>query len=82
MTWKTFANVDLQSDSFWVPQAQTCIRAHNEVALLNNSLLLGSEVFLLLLTAVGIYVRNPGFGTLKMIYREVRDHHSDVGPWA
>jgi len=50
------------------------MRLHTHVALLHNSVLLGSEVLFLLLMASGIYMRNSGLRAFKIMFREVRDH--------
>lgn len=47
---------------------------HTRICLLNNGLLLASEVFFLLLMASGIYMRNSGLRAFKIMFREVRDH--------
>jgi hypothetical protein len=49
------------------------MRLHTHVALLHNSVLLGTEVFFLLLMAGGIYMRNSGLRAFKIMFREVRD---------
>ena len=50
------------------------MRVNTHVALLNNVVMLGSEVLLLLLMAGGIYYYNSGLRALKIMYREVWDH--------
>ena len=50
------------------------MRLHTHVALLHNSVLLGTEVFFLLLMAGGIYMRNSGLRAFKIMFREVRDY--------
>ena len=52
------------------------MRVHNHVAILNNALLLGSEIAFLLFMACGIYMRNFGLRAFQIMYREVRDHRS------
>jgi len=59
-----------QASAVWVPELQTCMRLHTHIALLNNSLLLASEVFFLLLMASGIYMRNSGLRAFKIMFRE------------
>lgn len=72
--------IDLQASAIWLPEVQSCLRLHTHVALVNNGLLLASEVFLLLLMAYGIYMRNAGPRAFKIMYREVWDHPSHVEP--
>ena len=72
-------NTDLQLDAAWVVELQACIRVHTHAALLNNALLLGSEVAFLLLMASGIYMHNSGLRAFKIMYREVRDHRPTSG---
>ena len=50
------------------------MRIHVHVAIINNALLLGSEIVFLLLMASGIYMRNFGLRAFPIMYREVRDH--------
>lgn len=47
------------------------MRLHTHVALVNNAVLLASEVVFILLMAGGIYIRNPGPRAFKIMYREV-----------
>ena len=74
------ANTGLQANGTWVPEVQACMRVHTHVALLNNAVMLGSEIFFLLLMAGGIYYYNSGRRALKIMFREVRDHRSRVVP--
>jgi len=62
----------IEARSKWNPQAQLCVRSHTHTALLNNILLLATEVVFLLLMAAGIYYRNPGSlaRAFKIMYRE------------
>jgi len=59
-----------KASAIWLPEAQSCLRLHTHVAIVNNGLLLASEVFLLLLMAYGIYMRNAGPRAFKIMYRE------------
>ena len=72
------ADTDLQVSAVWEPQIEACLRLHTHVGLLNNSVILGSQVLFLLLMAVGIYKHNSGLRAFNIMYREVRDHHSYV----
>jgi len=61
-----------QMSAVWEPRAQACLRLHTHAGLLQNSVMLGSEVFFLMLMAGGIYMRKSGRYAFKIIYREVR----------
>jgi hypothetical protein len=63
----------LKASAVWVPGMETCMRLHTHITLINNSVLLASEVFFLLLMASGIYMRNSGLRAFKIMFREVRD---------
>ena len=76
----TRANTDLQVNGVWVPEAQACMVLHTHVALLNNAVMLGSEVLFLLLMTGGIYYYNSGRRALKIMLREVWNHRSRVEP--
>jgi len=56
--------------AIWAPQAQSCLRLHTHAALLNNGVMLGSEVFFILLMTGGIYNHNSGLHAFKIMYRE------------
>ncbi|KAH9958770.1 hypothetical protein BC827DRAFT_1269365 [Russula dissimulans] len=60
----------IKANSIWSPVAQSCLRVHTHTALVNNGVLLASEVFFILLMAGGIYLRNPGPRAFKIMYRE------------
>ncbi|KAI0298452.1 hypothetical protein B0F90DRAFT_702538 [Multifurca ochricompacta] len=60
----------VEANSEWEPLTQTCAWEGTRRALLNNGLLLATEVILFLLMAGGIYNRNPGPRAFKIMYRE------------
>ena len=76
----TRANTDLQVNGVWVPEVQACMVLHTHVALLNNAVMLGSEVLFLLLMTGGIYYYNSGRRALKIMLREVWNRRSRVEP--
>ena len=76
----TRVNTDLQVNGVWVPEVQACMVLHTHVALLNNAVMLGSEVLFLLLMTGGIYYYNSGRRALKIMLREVWNHRSRVEP--
>lgn len=55
---------------------QSCSWQGTHKTLLNNILLLGTEVTLIVLMATGIYSHNRGLRAFKIMYREVRDPFS------
>ncbi|KAI0255663.1 hypothetical protein BJV78DRAFT_691808 [Lactifluus subvellereus] len=60
----------IEARSKWNPTLGLCVRSHTHTALLNNTLLLATEVVFLLLMVVGICYRNPGSRAFKIMYRE------------
>ena len=62
-----------QVDAVWEPEVLACLQLHTHAELISNSVILGSELFLLLLMAGCIYMHNPGYYAFKLMYREVRD---------
>lgn len=65
-----------QAQSEWVALSESCSWQGTHKMLLNNILLLGTELILIALMATGIYNRNPGPRALKIMYREVRNSFS------
>lgn len=64
--------LNLQAKASWDPTSMACVRTKTHQALLNNVLLLATEVVFAVLMAAGIYYRNPGPRAFKIMYREVR----------
>ncbi|KAI0255665.1 hypothetical protein BJV78DRAFT_1177687 [Lactifluus subvellereus] len=60
----------VEAEATWDPTSQACVRHGTHQALLNNALLLATEVVFTALMAVGIYYRNPGPRAFKIMYRE------------
>jgi len=58
------------ANGVWSPQAQLCLFEHTHHALLNNGMLLATEIFFIVLMAGGIYTRNPGPRVFKIMFRE------------
>jgi hypothetical protein len=67
-----------QAQSEWVDLTESCSWQGTHKTLLNNILLLGTELILIVLMATGIYNHNPGPRAFKIMYREVRDF---ILPW-
>ncbi|KAH9044905.1 hypothetical protein EDB83DRAFT_2523561 [Lactarius deliciosus] len=59
-----------EAQSQWVTLSQSCSWQGSHRTLLNNILLLGTEVVLIVLMASGIYNHNPGRRAFKIMYRE------------
>jgi len=59
-----------QVNAVWVPAVETCMLVQTHPAIIANSLLLGTEVILLALMAIGIYRHNQGLRAFKVMYRE------------
>ena len=68
-----------QTGVIWEPQVQACLWMHTHAGLFQNSVMLGSEVFFLMLMAGGIYMHKPGRRALKIMYREVRSDRCRSG---
>lgn len=60
----------IEAQSQWQALTESCSWEGSHKTLLNNSLLLGTEVVLILLMATGIYNHNPGLRAFKIMYRE------------
>jgi len=58
------------TEGIWIAELQACMRLHTQVAILNNAVLLGSEVAFLLIMVSGIYIRNTGLRAFNIMYRE------------
>ncbi|KAH9177254.1 hypothetical protein EDB89DRAFT_1522942 [Lactarius sanguifluus] len=59
-----------EAQSQWLTLSQSCSWQGSHRTLLNNILLLGTEVVLIVLMASGIYNHNPGRRAFKIMYRE------------
>jgi hypothetical protein len=60
----------IEAQSQWVAVTQSCSWQGTHKTLLNNILLLGTEVTLIVLMATGIYSHNRGLRAFKIMYRE------------
>jgi len=60
----------VEAQSEWVELSESCSWQGTHRTLLNNILLLCTELILIVLMATGIYKRNPGPRAFKIMYRE------------
>jgi len=60
----------IEAQSQWEALAESCSWQGTHRTLLNNGLLLATEVIFILLMATGIYSHNPGPRAFKIMYRE------------
>lgn len=60
----------VEAQSQWVAVTESCSWQGTHRTLLDNTLLLGTELVLIVLMASGIYSHNPGARAFKIMYRE------------